>query len=734
MNSTNLKTQIHNLIASLLVGVVFTLPIFFLPITTDFFALNKLTLLVIGTALILILWGVQAFLSKKLTLAKSSMDLPIILFLLVTIAASVFSINKYTSAFGSYGKWFPSLFGISTLVAFYYIVASNVKGEDTARRLAIAFILGVTMASLASILSYYGIYLGPQVYLRAQGFTPTGSTINGIVLALTAFLICIPLYINSSKKLLPKLLTGTSLLINFYLIVVARWAPACIVLGAGILFLGVLMPIETLKRAKPGLLALGGVLASVVALMILPWTSSKLLNGDYPKGLQLPLQASWIVASSTLRDFPILGTGPSTFYLNYTRYKPISINSTELWSTNFDKPHNELFNIIGTLGITGTLVAVFFATRLVKVCFQAKDVNSLAPGLIVGTLSIATMLLFTHATITLGFALTLLLGLAVANFNSAKGSKGYVNLTSLAAINTIGAEGSDVEIFKLVVSLPLIALSAAGLFFVYKIYPSEYLMRKAAQAISENNGQATYQYQTQAVTKNPNSGVYQATYAQTNMALARSIASRETLTDTDKETLQILVSQAIRSIKSATETLDPLNANMWKLRSDIYRALIGNAANADQWAIEALNAAIQLDPTNPMFRLDLGGIYYAQGDFLSAANLFRQATNLKPDYANAYYNFGQALMELKDYVNAKTAFETTQRLVDPNSEDYTLVTKLIDELNAMPEIANAQGQKPTVEELEGKGSTEQEATQQEPLTNKGEETLIESTQSEMLAQ
>jgi tetratricopeptide (TPR) repeat protein len=51
-------------------------------------------------------------------------------------------------------------------------------------------------------------------------------------------------------------------------------------------------------------------------------------------------------------------------------------------------------------------------------------------------------------------------------------------------------------------------------------------------------------------------------------------------------------------------------------------------------------------------RVEAGGIYYANGDYLSAANLFRQAANLKPDYANAHYNLAKALLMLQNYTLA----------------------------------------------------------------------------------
>jgi len=137
--------------------------------------------------------------------------------------------------------------------------------------------------------------------------------------------------------------------------------------------------------------------------------------------------------------------------------------------------------------------------------------------------------------------------------------------------------------------------------------------------------------------------------------------------------------------------------------------------------LRALDSATQLDPNNPRLRLDIGGIYYAKEDYLSAAYYFRQAINLKPDYANAYYNFAQAAVKAEDYAGAKRALELTLSLIPQNSEDFALVEKEIEEVNAKLALLSAEEQKPTVEELSNKGKVEESGiTEQEPLSVEGE--------------
>lgn len=720
----NEKSQkLKSVIAMLVLVTTFLIPLLFLPITPEFFSFNKLIFVAIMTTAALILWAINTFVSKNLSIAKSPINIPLLAFVGTVGLSTIFSINKYVSLYGVQGKWFPSLFSILILVGLYYMVSSNIRASGLVKGGLLALFAGITIASLVTLISYYGIHLGEDPYLQNQWFTPVGSTTNATILAVVAMLLGLMLYIPE-KNLLGKILLGLGCIANFLLILVTNLLPMMVILLVGIAALFFLVPLERLKREKFALLPLVGVLILLTVLAVIPSTRKVFIDKEYPKEIQLPVNESWKIVSSTIRDFPILGTGPGTFYLNFPRYKTITLNNTEAWALRFDKPYNEFFNILGTLGITGFVAALFLGVKIVKFTLHTSKTNDYSRALTLGILVLVASALFTHVTVTTAITLTLLLGFATASYNAAtEGEKGYINITPSTAVNTIGSPVSDdSDVFRAILVIPLLALGIANGFFVYKLYPGEYFMNKAIVAASQNNGNLTYQYQAQAINLNPRNDVYRNTYAQTNLALARGLSTKENLTDIDKENIQTLVSQAIRSANISTEVLNPASVVGWEIRAMIYNALVGSAENADQWTIEALTTAVQLDPTNPRLRLDLGGIYYAKEDYLSAANLFRQATELKTDYANAYYNFGQAMLQLKEYAAAKKALETAQNLVTPESADYTLLAQELEKINAMPEVAGATTEKPTVEELERKTLEEAEIAPQEPLTNKGAET------------
>jgi tetratricopeptide (TPR) repeat protein len=241
-------------------------------------------------------------------------------------------------------------------------------------------------------------------------------------------------------------------------------------------------------------------------------------------------------------------------------------------------------------------------------------------------------------------------------------------------------------------------------------------MRKSLNAISAGNITQAYDNQISALRFNPNRDSYYDAFSKVNMTIAIALASKdpEELTDKDRQDIQTLISQALQNSKIATEQVGPLNVANWRTRAQIYQNLVNVAQNAFEWSISAYNTAIQLDPVNPALRLDLGGVYFAAGDYLSAANQFRQAVTLKQDYANARYNFALSLVALGELEQAKQELEITKLLLPEGSQDRNIVDQEIQNLvSRMQPPAQEELERPTVEELTGVG----EEQPQEPLTN-----------------
>jgi tetratricopeptide (TPR) repeat protein len=713
------------------IALALLLPAFFLPITLEFYEFNKLALIFVGTGLLTIAWIVRMLLSKKVSVTKSPLDLGILATAIVVVLATVFSVNKNVSIFGSQSRWFPSLFSTFLFVFLYYTITANVKNAKTATQAVNALIAGITISSIVTLVRYFGIPLGSAEYLKATNFNPTGSTTTASLMAALGSILALK-GITTSKGKFGKELMLQATTINFFALLLIGKTPAWATFATGLVAIAYFGGLKKAKEANKHLVATLGIAAAMVLVVVLPTTRNVVVNKDYPKEFRLPAKESWIIATSTLRDFPILGTGPSTFYLNFPRYRPLSLNNTEAWSIRFDKPSNELFNIMGTLGIVGTAAIGFLLAKQLKLIkvLQNSDDTTGTIGVIITSLVVS--MTFMHATILTTGLLVVFTALAVAKTAEAPsknfGESVIFSLSSLSAVPILGdIEPKRSEAFQYIAAIPLFAALVAGTMYMYKMYAGEYYMRQALVAAAANDGSKTYELQRKAITVNPGKDSYHNTYTYTNLALANSLASRKNLSDADRKTVQTLIAQSIKNVRTITEVIDPLNVANWETRGNVYNSLIGVAQDADQWAISSYNTAIQLDPTNPKLRIDLGGVYFKQQDYLSAANLFRQATTLKPDYANAHFNFAAALKELNAYSDALREYEAVRDLIGEDSADYEAVVKQIEELKSLTANVGAQADKPTVQEIEDTAEDAEEiVVDQEPLTTPGEEEVLEA--------
>jgi Tfp pilus assembly protein PilF len=84
-------------------------------------------------------------------------------------------------------------------------------------------------------------------------------------------------------------------------------------------------------------------------------------------------------------------------------------------------------------------------------------------------------------------------------------------------------------------------------------------------------------------------------------------------------------------------------------------------------ALTILRSVVASNPRNPVARLDLGRVYFADGKTDLAVEQYKKSIALQTNYANAYYHLGLASMKRKDTAAAVSAFSEVLRIA-PDSE------------------------------------------------------------------
>jgi tetratricopeptide (TPR) repeat protein len=636
----------------LTIGVLFVLfPIFFFSATTDAFVEPKQIVLVILSTIAILLFGIKSIISGRLSLRTSPFDIPVILLILITFISSIFSTNRYDALIA----FVPFLY-----VGFIYLVVVNTaKTQKQLLFLLASLTAGAVLASLLTIFSFFNIFPLPFSYTHSSFFTAFGSLLDQALY----YAIVLPIagyfgygFINTMNTKKPEstpFATGEAQ--NH------RKKSSSTMAGFGVAFI---------------IIAIG--LGLTVYLL---FTSQKPLILPFSTGLQIGFAA--ISQSNNVFKSLLLGSGFGTFLNDFTQFKPASYNADEaLWAFTFFRSSSFVLELLATTGILGVAVFGYLIFRILK------EKNFFLPLMI--ALLASLVLPFSFTILALLFFLLALFAVVCIQNNPHKFGEAEFSFAALAR-GFLGKETAHEhqhideyrpakgfgKVLPSIFLIFILVFAASPLYFVARFIYSDLTFQQSLIAESQNNGLATYQLQTAAITLFPYRDIYYRSFSQTNLALANALATNQPKGASPSAQVQkdilTLIQQSINAGRAAV-TVAPDTSFDWNNLSSIYRSLIGFGQNADQFTILTLNQAIALDPNNPQQYIDLGGVYYQLAKYDDAIREFQIAINLKQDYANAYYNLGHAYEQKGDYQDAMTNFQMVKQLVSTSANN----TKIID--------------------------------------------------------
>lgn len=692
-----LSKLIDNVITGVLIIVLFLTPLIFLPLTTEFFEIPKVTLIAFSSLLLLVLWSLSWVLNGKVTITRTPLDIPLLLLLAAIVVSAVLSDSRPAAIIGNLPRVHGSAISWVSYIIFYFVAASHLKSAFQVRVIYYALLISASLNAIISLFSYFGIYLINLPFAKTINFTLAGSsfsTTSLLALLLPFLLLSVIKTKEIGTRSIPFYLF-LALLTLFGVTIALTGDLASIGLAISALFLSLF--ISKRSELEKTLLFIG--IPVLISLLI--FGLSALPIGDnanplkrkaeaFPRELQLGFSTSWKVAASTFRDHPFLGTGPGTFLFNFTQYRPIEHNNSKFWNVRFDTAFNEFLQTLSTLGGLGLIALVFLTFMIFTFGWKglAEHDNTQVQALSISAVLICLALAFHPTTpVFLVAAFGLLAMLMVTH----KRFTGKVEELSIGIKASRLTDSNLIvgDILPIIIFIPLFILSVIASWKGVSLVAADYYHRLALNS-AQTKALDTYNYLVKAEQLNDWSDLYRIDLAQTNFALANSIAVSKapteasptgSLTDQDKQNIQTLLSQSINEGRAAT-AISPRNPHNWEVLASIYRQISGVAQNALQFSLDAYGRAIQRDPLNPSLRLAVGGVYYSVKDYDSAIRFFSEAAQLKPDFANAYYNLSVALRDKGDLRNAQAVAEKVMSLLDPKAADYQTAADYLTDLKA----------------------------------------------------
>ncbi len=629
--------------------IIFLFPLFFLPTTQEFFVTNKMYLLAFGSLLLLAISTIEFLVSKKIKWETKSLDIPVILFVVsVILSIAIASPNK-VSAILSPNFGLVSI--ISLAILYFYI-----SREKNFNLLSIIYHLSSIILSLLAIVFFFQPFKIRQLadnlppfwqFLKSADFTPLGSQLD-LAIFLGFFVIIAVVNIFKKGK---EVSTLHSIIYHLSSIILS--------------FLAFFLTTYSLLK---------------------PNQSSIIYNllSNLP-----PFRISWYAALEIFKNplTAFFGAGVDNFSFLFTKLKDVAYNQSEFWQINsFSLSRSAVLQIISEIGLSGIIVFGLIIGIAIKIINSHKhqlykDADKLKTVLFFGFIFI--MLLLFPVSLPLLFLF-------------------FVTLAQLSRTDVINHASTKIDLENLIpiylgivaVSFLLIALSG---YFLGRSYASEYYFKKSLDGISQNNIKVLYDNQRQAIVINPYIERYRTNFSQTNLLVANNIANnlasqqdksqdkqKNQLSEQDRQTISQAIQAAIAEAKAAV-TLNPQKAGNWENLANIYRNIINIVQGADTWTISAYQRAIVLDPQNPMYRLNLGGIFYSLKNYDEALSLFNQTVALKSDWANGYYNLAWAAYQKQNYQMAVNAMKNAINLLDPKASrtDVERAQKELDKFEKM---------------------------------------------------
>jgi cytochrome c-type biogenesis protein CcmH/NrfG len=626
--------------SGILLATAFALPILILPIGENFLIDSKILFFLYATIAITLLWTILSFARKTLQLTLSPFMIPFGLLLVSTLLSTFFnSIYPITQLVG--------LGGLSIASALLVLFAPSLVLQKIGKLFPITLIVSLLLLSLTGTAEL--LHAGPSVVINALSHLSFPSS---------------PLFSLSG-----------SALIAFELIAVGLTG-------------SIAMLFSDKKMLKPFFL-----LASVILAIGLFVNGRALLQQKLFSNVLPPFGASWSIATDTLKSVKstMIGVGPENYQQMYLRYKPAWINTTEVWNAQFSQGSNMPLTLLVTHGLFGLIAWFIF----VGISFQQlrKTTKEGRPFAVMVIASIIIEFILPPNVVLIALQALCIVFWIVTEKNRFQDAQ----LHAFTVVLVKSAEPDEevkkipkhLHVFVYIVTGLLSVLLAFCMFWLALYTYSQFYIFRAGTAAVRSDVLNVYTYQQKAIVASPYFDNYHRLFANTNMVVAQVLAQKQDLQESEKQQILSLMNTAINESKIASR-INPNNSLNWLSIARTYNNLLGVSEGADTLAASAYTQALFLAPTDPTMNLELGNLYLRSGQFPQAVFQLEKTVQLKPNWANAFYNLANAYKQNKQFALAAEAYQKTLSLL-PVGDESNKVKAELDELSKLVAKPTSQG-------------------------------------------
>ena len=370
-------------IKGLIYALVLALPLLFTGWTFEPLEFSKQMLLFLLTSAAAIAWILKLLVLREMRLIKTPLDLPIGIFLLVYLVASVFSVDRVASFLGFYGSFHGNFFQVLFLILFYYIVVNNFDSPRKLKKLIGIFLFSLSLAYIYILLQFFGFFIWPFEFAKVTNFNSLGGLLAisllggfGIVMSLD---VAGKSWLNIFSGRLWRIIL---IVIAFVVLLTINFVFAWVALLTGLLLYLIFQVAISKQFSVRGFVVPLGLLivtaAFLVIQLVFPTVSVRNIFGfNLPSEVRLDYKTATPVLVEAIQDRPIFGLGPNTFLYAFSQYRGSDFNLSPFWNVRFDRAPSEAAEYLVGSGILGFLafeiLNLIFIIYALFYLFRARD-------------------------------------------------------------------------------------------------------------------------------------------------------------------------------------------------------------------------------------------------------------------------------------------------------------------------------------------------------------------------
>lgn len=588
--------------------IFFGFPLFFISLTYQGIIFEKQIYFYFWLLLALVAWAAKGVITGELKIRRTPLDIPIIIFWLLYLLSTIFSVDRWHSFWGFFGDPSRGLMSITALIIAYYLIFSHF----TAKRMKFmtgGFVAAGIILSLWMTLGILGVKFLPAKLMALSPLSLIGS-VSG---AGAVFSLMIPLFITvvflvrSSENLgkaLKNVLTGlllAGLALDIFLILAlynfVPWIGLLIGLGLFLIYIlsRLVRPVESWTWLPMALF--------VVIMAILMIGAVNISRVNLPVEVSPSYGISAEVAKNAIKNKFVLGSGPATYGYDFSLQRPQNFNQNYFYNLRFYQGTGIVAETVATLGALGSIaLAVMLLSFLsvgVYLLTREKEKNKVySLGLFAAMLILLIYSVTSRAEGTILIIGSLLgtLTLATLLWESNSEEK-YLNLTLKASPKYALALAF---VFMVVTAGVAYLFVFVGKTFVADVYAG---MATREQQISEEGSVSKL---IKAISLYNKEGRYFTRAGQEYMVLANN----EMLKGEKERDLSAIQKYLNNSIAAAVRGRDLMKNDV--LAAEILAQVYENAGfyvkDSLTLAEEAYKQAQNLEPHNPNYFVKLGQI------------------------------------------------------------------------------------------------------------------------------